>query len=304
MYYDPGTATVLDFHGGIADLKARTLRMIGDPATRYREDPVRMLRVARFAAKLNFKVHPSTLKPISELKALVGNCPPSRLFDEVQKLLMSGYGVSTIATLRNLGLSKGLLPVMDMVQAHPEAESFVQSAMRSTDERILAEKSVTPSFLFASLLWYEVLGLAKKLVAQGESAFPAREIAMNQVLAVQCETLAIPNRYTVDMRDIWTMQLRLENPARRNLNVLGHPRFRAGYDFFMLRCEAGEQPLSLGALWTELQTLDTREDAALALDAYLQANAAPLSAGLGKPAAKKRRRVRKPENASSKEVVE
>lgn len=299
MYYDPSQETVLDFHGGIADLKARTLRMIGDPATRYREDPVRMLRVARFAAKLDFKVHAATLKPIAELKPLVGNCPPSRLFDEVQKLLMSGYAVSTLNTLRTLGLSQGLLPVLDMVLAHPEAEAFVQSAMRNTDERILADKSVTPSFLFASLLWYEVLGLAKKLSAQGESAFPAREIAMNQVLDVQCETLAIPKRYTVDMRDIWTMQLRLENPARRNLNVLGHPRFRAAYDFFMLRCEAGEQALPLGALWTELQTFDSREQAASVMDAFIQSNTASHSGAPSKPAAKKRRRVRKPDELAN-----
>jgi poly(A) polymerase len=296
MYYNPATAQVLDFHGGMADLSKRTLRMIGDPATRYREDPVRMLRIARFAAKLEFNIHPHSFKPINELKGLVGNCPPSRLFDEVQKLLMSGYAVRTLDTLRELKLSQGLLPVMDIVRAHPEGETFVRLAMHNTDQRVNAGKSTTPAFLFASLLWYEVLGKAKQLVAQGEKPFPARESAMTHVLEVQCETLAIPRRYTTDMRDIWAMQLRFEQPAKRNLSVLAHPRFRAGYDFFLLRCEAGEQPAHLGELWTQMHIADTREDASQLLDEYALEHADVLE----KPPAKKRRkRVAKPAAAAT-----
>ena len=285
MYYDPVSGRVLDFHKGMADLKKRTLRMIGDPATRYREDPVRMLRVARFAAKLGFSLAPNTLKPIAELKALVGNCPPSRLFDEVQKLLLSGYAVQTLDTLHTLGLSQGLLPVLDMVRANPGSQRFVRLAMESTDERVLAGKSVTPSFLFASLLWYEVVAKAKTLVAQGNSPFPAREAAMQHVLDVQCEVLAIPRRYTTDMRDIWVMQLRLEQANRRSLATLSHPRFRAGYDFFMLRVEAGEQPAALGQLWTELQLVTARDEQLAALDTFAAANA-----GVAVAAPKKRRR--------------
>ncbi len=291
MYYNPATAQVLDFHGGMADLNKRTLRMIGDPATRYREDPVRMLRVARFAAKLEFDIHPHTFKPIEQLKGLVGNCPPSRLFDEVQKLLMSGYAVRTMDTLRSLKLSQGLLPVMDMVQSHPEGETFVRLAMENTDARVNAGKSTTPAFLFASLLWYEVLGKAKQLVAKGESPFPARDAAMTHVLEVQCETLAIPRRYTTDMRDIWAMQLRFEQAAKRNLSILSHPRFRAGYDFFLLRCEAGEQPLHLGALWTDMHAVETREQAAALLDDYVEQFAGMIEKTQAK---KRRRRVAKP----------
>ncbi len=291
MYYNPATAQVLDFHGGMSDLSKRTLRMIGDPSTRYREDPVRMLRIARFAAKLQFDIHPHSFKPIEMLKSLVGNCPPSRLFDEVQKLLMSGYAVRTLDTLRELKLSQGLLPVMDIVRSHPEGETFVRLAMQNTDERVNAGKSTTPAFLFASLLWYEVLGKAKQLVAKGESPFPAREAAMTHVLEVQCETLAIPRRYTTDMRDMWAMQLRFEQVARRSLSILAHPRFRAGYDFFLLRCEAGEQPLHLGALWTQMHAADTREQATTLLDDYISEHPASIEK---LPAKKRRKRVAKP----------
>jgi poly(A) polymerase len=291
MYYNPATAQVLDFHGGMADLSKRTLRMIGDPATRYREDPVRMLRIARFAAKLEFTIHPHSFKPIEELKGLVGNCPPSRLFDEVQKLLMSGYAVRTLDTLRELKLSQGLLPVMDIVRSHPEGETFVRLAMQNTDERVNAGKSTTPAFLFASLLWYEVLGKAKQIVAKGESPFPARDAAMTHVLEVQCETLAIPRRYMTDMRDMWAMQLRFEQAAKRSLSILSHPRFRAGYDFFLLRCEAGEQPMHLGALWTDMHAVETREQASTLLDEYLSVHADTVEKA---PAKKRRRRVAKP----------
>jgi poly(A) polymerase len=295
MYYNPASAQVLDFHGGMGDLSKRTLRMIGDPATRYREDPVRMLRIARFAAKLQFSIHPQSFKPIDELKGLVGNCPPSRLFDEVQKLLMSGYAVRTLDTLRELKLSQGLLPVMDIVRAHPEGETFVRLAMRNTDERVNAGKSTTPAFLFASLLWHEVLGKAKQLVAQGETPFPAREAAMTHVLEVQCETLAIPRRYTTDMRDIWAMQLRFEQAAKRSLSILVHPRFRAGYDFFLLRCEAGEQPEHLGELWTQMHVAETREQANALFDEYVTQHAGTIEK---LPAKKRRRRVTKPKSPS------
>jgi poly(A) polymerase len=301
MYYDPATEEVLDFHAGMNDLKQHSLRMIGDPATRYREDPVRMLRVARFAAKLDFTVHPDSFKPILALKGLVGNCPPSRLFDEVQKLLMSGYAVRTLDTLRTLTLSQGLLPVMDMALAHPEAEAFIRLAMESTDERVNAGKSTTPSFLFASLLWYEVLAKAQNLIALGEKPFAAREQAMNHVLAVQCEALAIPRRFTTDMCEIWGMQLRFELAAKRSLTILPHPRFRAAYDFFLLRCDAGEQPVALGVLWTEMHLAQTREQATDLLDEYLVAYPEALEKTAA-TAPKKRRR--KPAKSKSESLTQ
>ena len=151
LYYNPKNAEVIDFHGGMEDLKYRQLRMIGDPATRYREDPVRMLRVARFAAKLDFTIHPNSFKPILELKSLINNCPASRLFDEVQKLFMSGYAVRTLNTLRTLNLSQGLLAVMDMMLAHPDADTFIYLALDNTDHRVNTGQSTTPAFLFAWL---------------------------------------------------------------------------------------------------------------------------------------------------------
>lgn len=274
LYYNPENAEVIDFHGGMEDLKYRQLRMIGDPATRYREDPVRMLRVARFAAKLDFTIHPNSFKPILELKSLINNCPASRLFDEVQKLFMSGYAVRTLNTLRTLNLSQGLLAVMDMMLAHPDADTFIYLALDNTDHRVNTGQSTTPAFLFACLLWHDVLKKTNDLVQGNEKSFNeksflAREQAITTVINQQCETLAIPRRYTIDICDIWGMQIRFEQVSKRNLSILTQPRFRAAYDFFLLRCDAGEQPVALGALWTHMHLAESREEANELLDIYL-----------------------------------
>lgn len=301
LYYNPENTEVIDFHGGMEDLKYRQLRMIGDPATRYREDPVRMLRVARFAAKLEFTIHPNSFKPILELKNLINNCPPSRLFDEVQKLFMSGYAVRTLNTLRTLNLSNGLLAVMDMMSAHPDADTFIHLALDNTDNRVNTGQSTTPAFLFACLLWHDVLKKANDLVDAHEKPFLAREQAIMTVTNQQCEILAIPRRYTVDICDIWGMQIRFEQVSKRNLSILTQPRFRAAYDFFLLRCDAGEQPAALGALWTHMHLAESREAAAELLDIYLRQ--LPESVISVKNTVKPKKRRRKKSNTLNIECI-
>ncbi|MEI7447157.1 MAG: polynucleotide adenylyltransferase PcnB [Burkholderiales bacterium] len=261
LYYDPIADQVLDFLGGVEDLKARTLRMIGDPATRYREDPVRMLRTVRFAAKLDFHVDPATLAPIKELADLIENVPSARLFDEMLKLLESGHALACVKRLRLEGLHHGLLPLLDVILEQPHGERFIEVALRTTDERVRAGKSVSPGFLFATLLWQLVSDRWAERRAAGEHSIPALMEAMDSVLDEQGSKLAIQRRYISDMREIWGLQPRLEKGGRGALRAMEHLRFRAGYDFLLLRVEAGELPEELGRWWTEFVDGDaaTRE---------------------------------------------
>ncbi|RKP48632.1 polynucleotide adenylyltransferase PcnB [Pararobbsia silviterrae] len=250
MYYDPATQTVLDYHNGMADIRARTLRMIGDPATRYREDPVRMLRVVRFAAKLGFEIDAATRAPITRLADLINNVPAARLFDEMLKLLLSGHALACLQRLRAEGLHHGLLPLLDVVLEQPHGEKFVTLALTNTDDRVRAGKPVSPGFLFAALLWQQVQDRWNKLTAAGEYPIPALHRAMDDVLDTQTEKLAIQKRFVADMKEIWSMQPRLEkHNGRTALRALEHPRFRAAYDFLVLRCESGELEASIGAWW-------------------------------------------------------
>nr|WP_284507102.1 polynucleotide adenylyltransferase PcnB [Caballeronia sp. ATUFL_M2_KS44] len=251
MYYDPATQTVLDYHDGMADIRARLLRMIGDPATRYREDPVRMLRVVRFAAKLGFEIDEATRAPIKELADLMNNVPAARLFDEMLKLLLSGHALACLTRLRQEGLHHGVLPLLDVVLEQPHGEKFVTLALTSTDERVRAGKPVSPSFLFATLLWHDVQTRWQKYTAAGEYPVPALHRAMDDVLEMQTEKLAIHKRYSADMREIWGLQHRLEKRGRSALKLLEHQRFRAGYDFLLLRCESGELDAEVGQWWTD-----------------------------------------------------
>ncbi|MBN3728857.1 polynucleotide adenylyltransferase PcnB, partial [Burkholderia sp. Ac-20379] len=252
MYYDPATQTVLDYHDGMADMRARLLRMIGDPATRYREDPVRMLRVARFAAKLGFDIEPNTRDPIKPLADLIGNVPAARLFDEMLKLLLSGHALACLKQLRSEGLHHGLLPLLDVVLEQPQGEKFITLALNNTDARVRAGKSVSPGFLFATLLWHDMRQRWNQNVANGEFPVPALQRAMDDVLEMQTEKLAIHKRYSADMREIWGLQLRLEKRSGRGaLRLLEHQRFRAGYDFLLLRCESGELDESVAQWWTD-----------------------------------------------------
>jgi poly(A) polymerase len=258
LYYDPVSDTLLDYHDGVKDMQRRVLRMIGEPYTRYREDPVRMLRVARFTAKLGFAVEAKTQQPIRELKDLLHNVPAARLFDEMLKLLLSGKSMACLQELRRQGLHHGLLPMLDVILEQPDDERFVQAALAATDARVLADKSVSPGFLFAALLWQPVRVRWQEATARGEHSIPALASAIESVLDEQAGRLAIQRRFIGDMREIWMMQPRFERRTGRSPHALvAHPRFRAGWDFLMLRCESGEVPAELGEWWHDFSQADT-----------------------------------------------
>ena len=288
MYYDPSTQTVLDYHGGITDIKNKTLRIIGVPEARYREDPVRMLRVVRFAAKLNFKIAAETRKPISVMAPLINNVPSARVFDEMLKLLMSGHAMACLRQLREEGLHHGLLPLLDVVLEQPLGEKFVTLALSNTDERIRQGKPVSPGFLFAALLWHQVLEKWQVYQAAGELTIPALHLAADDVLDGQAEQLALQRRITSDMRDIWALQPRfLRRVGRSPYKLLEHPRLRAGYDFLLLRCASGEIEEELGTWWTSFMIAD-EEDREILMNTQ-QTSLAPSSANK-----KRRRRTHRP----------
>ena len=264
LFYDPRREEIFDYFDGVGDIRARRLRMIGDPARRYREDPVRMLRAVRFASKLGFRIDEPARAPISELADLLSNVPSARLFDEMLKLLLSGHSVECLRQLRKEGLHHGLLPLLDVVLDEPEGERFVTLALGSTDQRVAADKPVSPGFLFATLLWHEVQKTAARLEAAGESAVPALFQAMDDVLDAQKEKLAIPRRYDAVMKEIWALQPRFsQRGGQRPYRLLEHPRFRAAWDFLALRGEAGEVEQSLVRWWEDFQNGDEDQRSAL-----------------------------------------
>ena len=264
LFYDPSTQKVWDYHDGVEDLKRKRLRMIGDPEQRYREDPVRMLRAVRLSASRGLDIDEPTRAPIKSLTTLLANVPAARLFDEMLKLLLSGHAYECVSALRQEGLHQGLLPMLDVILEQPMGERFVMMALRNTDARIKNDKPVSPSFLFASLLWHEVLAAWKKIEATGVAPVPALYQAMDQVVQTQAGKLAIPRRYGADMKEIWVMQPRfLQRSGRRPYRLLENPRFRAGYDFLLLRCASGEVDASIGEWWTRFQHADDTERKAL-----------------------------------------
>lgn len=266
LYYDPATEEVLDFHNGVADIKAGVLRIIGDPATRYREDPVRMLRAVRLSAKLGLKLDKAAAAPIPRMADLLKDVPESRLFDEMLKLFLSGHAMESARALRKHGLQHGLLPLLDMALEQPQGERFITLALQNTDERVLADKPVSPGFLFATLLWHEVLTAWNRIQSQSERPIPALHLAMSEVCDIQAEKLAIHKRYSSTMREIWGMQPRFEQRGgKRPYSLIQHPRFRAAYDFLLLRCESGEMPAELGQWWTDFAHADGEARAAMLL---------------------------------------
>ena len=266
LYYDPVSQEIYDYHDGYADIRANTLRMIGDPVVRYREDPVRMLRAVRLSAKLGMKLDAATAAPIAGMKELLGNVPQARLLDEMLKLLMSGHAVECVKKLRAMELHHGLLPMLDMILEQPLGEKFVMLALQNTDQRIAEDKSVTPAFLFAALLWHEVLAAWKARCDAGEPPVLALHTAMDEVLDRQREKLAIPRRYDAVMKELWLLQPRFEQRGgQRPLRLLAQPRFRAAYDFLLLRCESGEVDGELGSWWGEFQDATDERRAAMLL---------------------------------------
>src|SRR5450830_322661 len=291
MYYNPATQQVLDYHGGMRDIRARTLRIIGQPEARFREDPVRMLRVVRFAAKLKFDIEPSTAAPIAVMAPLIDNVPAARVFDEMLKLLMSGHALACLQQLRKEGLHHGLLPLLDVVLEQPLGFKFVTLALANTDARIKQGKPVSPGFLFASLLWHQVLEKWHAYQAAGEYPIPALHLAADDVLNAQTEKLALQRKIASDIHDIWAMQPRFERRSgKAPYKLLEHLRLRAGYDFLLLRCASGELDAELGQWWTEFMEGDGSQREALLTRKPVTASTSPAVAGTSTGPAKKRKR--------------
>jgi poly(A) polymerase len=266
LYFDCRTGEVIDYHGGLADLKKRTLRIIGDPETRFREDPVRMLRAVRLGAKLGLSIDSATRAPIKRLAPLLEHVPPPRLFEEMLKLLLSGHANACLRQLRHEGLHKGMLPLLDVILEQPLGERFVTLALGQTDERVLADRPVSPAFLFAALLWHEVLAAWKAREKRGERRIAALEAAMDDVLEAQSGKLAITRRLTATMREVWAMQPRFEERSgQRPHRLLELPRFRMAYDFLALRAASGEVPAELETWWRAFQSADPEAREAMLL---------------------------------------
>jgi poly(A) polymerase len=259
LYYCIRDFSVIDFAGGIEDLRNRQLRLIGDPETRYREDPVRMLRAVRFAAKLDFELEPATEAPIAELAPLLTHIPPARLFEEVLKLFSAGYGEASFELLLRYDLLEPLFPETARALAAGEPDTLIRQALRNTDSRIQQGKSTTPYFLYAAMLWPALQREWRNRQDEGEPIQPALHQAIARVIGRQVQATAIPKRFSGPMKEIWEMQMRLpRRHGKRALVTLEHPRFRAAYDFLLVREGAGELEPGLGDWWTEFQAVDDR----------------------------------------------
>ncbi|WP_413615444.1 polynucleotide adenylyltransferase PcnB [Halomonas cupida] len=294
LYYSIADFTIHDFAGGLDDIASRTLRLIGDPGTRYREDPVRMLRAIRFAAKLDFDIAPATEAPIHDLAPLLLQIPPARLFDEVLKLFMSGDGLATFRLLREYGLFAMLFPEADECIAElPWFEALIEQALTSTDKRIREDRPVTPAFLLAAFMWGPVQRRQADVEADGMPPVPALQAAAQQVISRELKHVSVPKRFSMPMRDIWDLQQRLpQRRGKRAFQTREHPRFRAAYDFLLLREAAGEIEPGLGDWWTAFQEADDHEQRRL----LGKVGVDPAS---GPNPRKRRRRRRKPRSDSS-----
>lgn len=260
LYYNIDDFSVVDFTGGLADLKAGVLRIIGDAKTRFLEDPVRMLRAARFAAKLGFQLDTGMAAEIHALADKLIDVPPARLFDEVLKLFHTGHALRSYEVLRELNLFGYLFAQTDELLGESDeyTDSFICQALANTDERIHHGKGVNPAFLFAALLWGPVRQAAALLEEQGMTSLQALQIAGNEVVAQQLSQVSIPKRFSLPMREIWTAQARLpRRQGKRAYRLLEQSRFRAAYDFLMLRCQIGEPLEDLCYWWTRFQEMDS-----------------------------------------------
>jgi poly(A) polymerase len=286
MYYDPQCQVVVDYHGGFKDAQKKVLRMIGDPVTRYREDPVRIIRAVRFAAKLDalgFKIDPKTAKPLVGMRPLLADVPQSRLFDEMLKLLQTGHALATVVQLRGLGLAQGIFPLLDLVVQRAD-EAFVNAALVDTDRRVALGKGVAPSFLLACVLWSDVRAGWAQRVAQRVAPFPALQESIDVVFNAQIGEVSGRGKLGADMREIWMMQPRFDKRLGSSaFSLVDQVRFRAGFDFLCLRAEAGEVDVSLADWWQEFSTADD----AMRHDLIEQLNES-------EPAPKRRRKRRRP----------
>jgi len=260
LYYDPSNHQVLDFVGGYDDLEDGVVRIIGDPETRYREDPVRMLRAIRFIGKLGLSLEDGTSEPIRRLALLLRDVSASRLFDEVLKLLQAGYGRVSFPYLIHHDLLKALFPsTSDLLESTDDTHyrQLINLALNNTDIRLKEGKSVTPAFLYAALYWPKVHHRWQELAAEGHGRTQSLAIASSETLALNQQFIAIPKRFCATIHEIWDLQVKLEKRhGRRPDSTLEHPRFRAGYDFLLLRERSGEIMAGLGEWWTNYQVSD------------------------------------------------
>jgi poly(A) polymerase len=257
LFYGVHDFAVRDFVGGMEDLRARRLRLIGEPEQRYREDPVRMLRAVRLAAKLEFELDAATAEPITRLAPLLHDVPAARLFDEVLKLFLTGHGVASFLGLERADLWRYLFPASARaIAAAPDAglRALVLRALGSTDARVREDRPVTPAFLFAALLWPAYLACRAHWIERGADAAQAHDQAAEEVIREQVRLVALPKRFSVPMQEIWSLQWRFEQRSRKRvLRLLAHPRFRAGYDFLALRREESAGTAELAAWWEAAQ---------------------------------------------------
>ena len=261
MYYDPVSEEIFDYHHGFEDIARKRIRMIGDPTERYREDPVRMMRAVRIAAKLGFKMEAATERAIPKMAGLLENVPAARLFDEMMKLFTSGHAEECLVSLRKEGLHRALLPMLDVILSEPEGEKFLMLALKRTDERIAVGKKISPAFMFCTLLWPQVVKRwehyeTKREMPRANALFAAAD----DVIATQCRRLAIQNRFVADMKMIWMMQLRFERRTGKNpFTLIDHPKYRAAYDFMLLRSLLGHVPAELVTWWETFVAADPKE---------------------------------------------
>ncbi|MDQ7017302.1 MAG: polynucleotide adenylyltransferase PcnB [Gammaproteobacteria bacterium] len=270
LYYDIKDYSIHDYAGGMADVSARLLRLIGDPVTRYKEDPVRMLRAVRFAAKLDFEIAPEASDPIADLASELGEIPPARLFEEVLKLFHSGHAVKSLELLHDYYLLDYLFPHAAKKLGDDDESTWdlLERGLNNTDQRIRAGKSVTPAFLYAVFLWMDVSERYELWLAKGEAPMVAMQRAGDEALAVQLTHTSLPKRFSFPMREIWMMQGRLLTyTGKRALRLLEQPRFRAGYDFLCLRAELDSSLQERSDWWTRIQELPVEQQEEMARQA-------------------------------------
>jgi poly(A) polymerase len=293
LYYSIEDFSVWDFVDGVRDVRERRLKLIGDPETRYREDPVRMLRAVRFAAKLDFSIDVATERPISQLANLIDGVPPARLFDECLKLFLSGFGAKSFNLLQTYGLFAHLFPQSAAAFALPPyayAREMLELGLANTDDRVAADKPVTPTFLFAVLLWSALLRELNERQAGPSPEMSTLMQACDSVLRAQQSRVAIPRRFGIPMRELLMLQPRFNRRSGvKSLSLLQHPRFRAAYDFLLLRAQVGVADPELARWWTDIQTMPHEERVAL-----VQARPAePAADGEAAPTGRRRRRRRR-----------
>lgn len=309
LYYDPHTQIVVDYHHGIRDAKKRVLRMIGDPASRYREDPVRALRVVRFAAKLGFAIDPKTRAAIPAAIALLENVPLSRLFDEMLKLLQTGHALASIEELRKQNLIHGVFPIIEAAfggapGANPQRERFIRLALADTDRRVSEDKPVAPSFMLACLLWHDVLDLWERNRAAGTPPIPALQEAIDAAFDARIGDISGRGKLAADMRELWMMQPRFERRVGNGPYTLAEqPRFRAGFDFLRLRAQAEEVEQELSTWW-EAFSLGSEDERRALLSSVRQAQHAPKRVRRGGAAAHELPVELAPDEAGSSEAAD